>query len=246
MQPTWDDLQDRVVVVTGASKGLGRALAFGFAVKGARLAICARNADRLQMVERTIRRNNGSVFAMPFDVSEHTHVEIFAKKTLERFGRVDVLINNASILGPRIEVNDYPYVAWREVIEVNLHGSFLLTKSFLPSMIDRKAGSIVNLSSGVGSVGKPKWGAYLASKFGLEGFSFMLAEELKGRNIRVNIVNPGGMATDMRRAAYPDEDQSKLKKPEDILNVFYYLASDMSADITGQRFDAQEFIPPVL
>jgi NAD(P)-dependent dehydrogenase (short-subunit alcohol dehydrogenase family) len=241
-----DDLKGKVVVITGASKGLGRALAIGFAVKGSRVAICARNTDRLHAVERTIRRNGGSVFAMPLDISEHTHVARFAAETLGHFKKVDVLINNASILGPRVPFHEYPLVAWREVVEVNINGLFHICKAFLPSMINRRYGSIINLSSGVGSVGKPNWGAYLVSKFGTEGLSHMLAEELRNKNIRVNIVNPGGMATEMRQAAYPDEDQSKLKRPEDILDIFYYLASDQSATQTGQRFNAQEFSMPVL
>jgi NAD(P)-dependent dehydrogenase (short-subunit alcohol dehydrogenase family) len=241
-----DDLKNKVVVITGASKGLGRALAIGFAVKGSHVAICARNADRLQAVERIIRRNGGSVYAMPMDVSEPTHVARFAAEILGRFGAAEVLINNASILGPRLPILEYPLIAWREVLEVNVNGIYHVCKAFLPQMIKRGYGSVINLSSGVGAVGKPNWGAYLVSKFGVEGLTYMLAEELQERNIRINIVNPGGMATEMRQAAYPDEDQSTLKKPEEILNVFYYLASDLSAEVTGQRFDAQEFIMPIL
>jgi NAD(P)-dependent dehydrogenase (short-subunit alcohol dehydrogenase family) len=183
---------------------------------------------------------------MPMDVSEPTHVARFAAEVLGRFGAAEVLINNASILGPRLPFLEYPLVAWREVIEVNVNGIFHICKAFLPHMIKRGYGSVINLSSGVGDTGKPNWGAYLVSKFGVEGLSYMLAEELQEQNIRINIVNPGGMATEMRQAAYPEEDQSTLKKPEEILNVFYYLASDLSAEVTGQRFDAQEFIMPIL
>lgn len=239
-----NDLNKKVVVITGASKGLGAALARGFARSGAKVALCARSKDELKKIEQEITNDGGTVFTLPIDVKVPDHVENFASTTLSEFGKVDAVINNASILGQRVPVSDYQYSTWQNVIDVNINGVFLMTKAFLPALMKQRSGSIINLSSGVGNKGKPRWGAYCVSKFGVEGFSYMLAEEMREYSIRVNIVNPGGLATDMRRAAYPDEDRSKLKKPEDILNVFLYLASDASKDMTGERINAQEFTFP--
>lgn len=238
------DLKDKVVVITGATKGLGAALARGFAHSGAKVALCARSSEDLKHIENEIIRSGGQVFSLPVDVKNPEQVQQFMTGTLNKFGKVDAIINNASILGERVPVSDYDYETWCEVIDINVTGVFLMTKVFLPSMMKQRGGSIVNLSSGVGNKGKPNWGAYSVSKFGVEGFSYMLAEELREYAIRVNIVNPGGLATDMRRAAYPEEDQSTLRKPEDIVPVFVYLVSDASGNLTGSRIDAQEFNIP--
>ena len=240
-----NDITNKVVVITGATKGLGLALARGFAQSGARLSICARSKDALTGVEKELTGAGAEVFSMPIDIKIPDHAENFGSETLDRFGQVDAVINNASMLGQRVPVSDYQHSTWKDVIDVNINGTFLITKVFLPAMMKQRSGSIVNLSSGVGAVGKPRWGAYCVSKFGVEGFSYMLAEEMRDYNVRVNIVNPGALATEMRRAAYPDEDQSKLKKPEDIFKVFRYLVSDDSKDMTGERINAQDFSVPV-
>jgi NAD(P)-dependent dehydrogenase (short-subunit alcohol dehydrogenase family) len=236
-----NDIREKIVVITGATKGLGAALARSFARDGAAVAMCARNKEALVQLRSEIEQDGGKAFGLAIDISVPDHAENFARETLKRFGRVDALINNASVLGQRVPVVDYQYKTWRDVIDVNINGTFLVTKAFLPSMMKEQRGSIINLSSGVGAVGKPRWGAYCVSKFGVEGFSYMLAEEMREYGVRVNIVNPGGLATEMRRAAYPDEDQSKLAKPEDIYDVFRYLVSDRSASMTGERINAQDF-----
>jgi NAD(P)-dependent dehydrogenase (short-subunit alcohol dehydrogenase family) len=236
-----NDIREKIVVITGATKGLGAALARSFARDGAAVAMCARNKEALEQLRSEIEQDGGKAFGLAIDISVPDHAENFARETLKRFGRVDALINNASVLGQRVPVVDYQYKTWRDVIDVNINGTFLVTKAFLPSMMKEQRGSIINLSSGVGAVGKPRWGAYCVSKFGVEGFSYMLAEEMREYGVRVNIVNPGGLATEMRRAAYPDEDQSKLAKPEDIYDVFRYLVSDRSASMTGERINAQDF-----
>jgi NAD(P)-dependent dehydrogenase (short-subunit alcohol dehydrogenase family) len=236
-----NDIREKIVVVTGATKGLGAALARNFARDGATVSMCARNKEALEQLCSEIEQDGGKAFGLAIDISVPDHAENFARETLKRFGRVDALINNASVLGQRVPVADYQYKTWRNVIDVNINGTFLVTKAFLPAMMKAGRGSIINLSSGVGAVGKSRWGAYCVSKFGVEGFSYMLAEEMREYGVRVNIVNPGGLATEMRRAAYPEEDQSKLAKPEDIYDVFRYLVSDRSASMTGERIDAQDF-----
>lgn len=235
------DFKNKVVVISGASRGLGRALAVGFAEQGASLGICARDKHRLAAVSSALAKLHCAHVAHPFDIGDENASREFINAVLSTFARIDVLINNASILGPRLEIASYPSEAWREVMDVNVNGAFYLTKYALKIMKAQQRGSIINVSSSVGRRGRKTWGAYAASKFALEGMTEVLADELRSSGICVNSVNPGAIATDMRREAYPSEDQSKLKKADEILDVFYYLASDESKDVTGGKFDAQNF-----
>jgi len=228
-------------VITGASKGLGRALAFRFADEGARLALCARSIDELKRVELELSLHGAPPLVVSCDIADHDQVERFAAVILEELGSVDVLVNNASQLGPRINIAEWTVATWRRIIDVNVNGLFSVTRAFLPIMLKQRSGSIINVSSSVGKKGRGGWGAYAASKFALEGFTQTLADEVRNMNVRVNSVNPGPIDTDMRHAAYPDEDRSKLKPPSEVLDVFVFLASDRSRGTTGQYFDAQEF-----
>jgi NAD(P)-dependent dehydrogenase (short-subunit alcohol dehydrogenase family) len=232
-------LRGKVVMITGASQGLGRALTRAFAREGANLVINSRNADSLDPVAEEVEAAGAEVLAVPGDVSRATHVEILVDAAVERFGRIDVLVNNAGLLGPRVPIAEYPEDEWRKVLEANLTGPFLLAKAVVPHMPE--GGSIVNVTSGVSIEGRPRWGAYSVSKFGVEGLTQILAAELEERGIRVNSVDPGGMRTEMRAAAYPDEDPMTKITPEENTDVFLYLASDDSRAVTGARFKAQEF-----
>ncbi|MBI4051877.1 MAG: SDR family NAD(P)-dependent oxidoreductase, partial [Elusimicrobia bacterium] len=148
------------------------------------------------------------------------------------------LINNAGILGTRSSLAEYPDKMWEDVLRINLTGTLTVTKAVLNSaMLPAKRGSIINVSSGVGKTGKPFWGAYAVSKFGLEGLTQVLAVELKEHGIRVNAVNPGPTRTQMRANAFPQEDPMTLKPPEIAVPTFVYLASDDSSQITGGSFD---------
>ncbi len=234
-------LRDKVVMITGASQGLGKALALAFAQEGANLVVNSRNADSLDPVAEEVKGAGTEVLAIPGDVSRSTHVEQLVEAAVERFGRVDVLVNNAGLLGPRVPIEEYPEDEWRKVLEANLTGPFLLARAVLPHMPE--GGSIVNVTSGVSIEGRPRWGAYSVSKFGVEGLTQILAAELEERGIRVNSVDPGGMRTEMRAAAYPDEDPTNRITPEENTAVFLYLASDESREVIGERFKAQEFQP---
>ncbi|HEY6581709.1 MAG TPA: SDR family NAD(P)-dependent oxidoreductase, partial [Rubrobacter sp.] len=152
---------------------------------------------------------------------------------------IDVLINNAGLLGPRVVIEEYPEDEWRRVIDANLTGPFLVSRAAIPHL--SAGGSIINVVSGVSVEGRAEWGAYSVSKFGVEGLTQILAAELKQSGVRVNAVDPGGMRTDMRAAAYPEEDPQTRIPPEENTAVFLYLASDESKDVTGGRFKAQEF-----
>jgi len=234
-------LKDKRVVITGGSKGLGRALVLRFAAEGAWVATCARSEDELRRLMLELSSRDVHAVVLQCDISDPEQVSQFAWKVLDDFGTIDVLVNNASIIGPRIDLVEFTKPTWDRVIDVNLHGLFHVTKAFLPSMMRQRSGSIINVSSSVGRIGRARWGAYAVSKFALEGFTQTLADEMRHHNIRVNSVNPGAMKTDMRHAAYPDEEREKLRPPEDVADVFVYLASNESRGITGRYFEAQQF-----
>jgi NAD(P)-dependent dehydrogenase (short-subunit alcohol dehydrogenase family) len=234
-------LKEKRIVITGASKGLGRALAFRCAEEGARLALCARSTDELNRVGLELSLRGAPPLLASCDIADHDQVDLFASMVLEEYGSVDVLVNNASQLGPRVHIAEWTAATWKRIIDVNVNGLFAVTSAFLPSMLKQGSGSIINVSSSVGKKGRAGWGAYAASKFALEGFTQTLADELWSKGVRVNSVNPGPLDTDMRHAAYPEEDRSKLKNPSEVLDAFIYLASDQSRGTTGQYFDAEEF-----
>lgn len=232
-------LAGKVALITGASQGLGRALALAFAREGAKLVISSRSEESIRRIDDELERMGAEVISLSADVSEAVAGERMARAAVEEFGGIDVLVNNAGLLGPRVAIEEYPEDEWRSVIDANLTGSYLVSKATIPHL--REGGSIINIVSGVSVEGRAEWGAYSVSKFGVEGLTQILAAELEERGIRVNAVDPGGMRTDMRAAAYPDEDLMTRITPEENTAVFLYLASDESRGVTGQRFKAQEF-----
>src|SRR3712207_3650648 len=231
-------LEDKVALVTGASQGLGRALALACAREGARIVINARNEESIGPIAEEVESAGAEVLALAADVSKSSDVERMVGAAVERFGKIDVLVNNAGLLGPRVAIAEYPEEEWHRVIDANLTGPFLVAKAVIPHMPE--GGSIVNVVSGVSVEGRAEWGAYSVSKFGVEGLTQILASELQDRGIRVNAVDPGGMRTEMRAAAYPEEDPMTRITPEENTDVFVYLASDDSRGVTGRRFKAQE------
>jgi NAD(P)-dependent dehydrogenase (short-subunit alcohol dehydrogenase family) len=234
-------LKNKVVMITGASKGLGRELALQFAREGARLAVCARNQGPLKEVEREIRALGAEVVALTADVSDREDVDRFVSVTEEAFGRIDVLINNASIFGPGPRLlADYPEDDFLEVLKVNAFNPFIVTKRVLPGMLMRNEGSVINLTSEAGKTGFAEWGAYGISKFAVEGLTQTWADELQDTGVRVNMVDPGEMNTDMHDEAVPDCDYP-LAEPNEHMDVFLYLASAAARDVSGSRFEAQEF-----
>ncbi len=235
-------INKKVVMITGASKGLGRALTLAFAKEGARLAICSRSSKELLEVRAEAETFGAEVLAVVADISLARDVERFVALTEEAYGKIDVLINNASILGPSPMplLLDFPEADFAEVLRVNTISPFLVARRVIPGMLQRNQGSIINLTSEAGNVGYAGWGAYGISKFAVEGLTETWADELSSTNVRVNMVDPGEMDTEMHRLAVPDCDYP-LAKPEEVVGVFLYLASEKSAGINGQRFEAQEF-----
>jgi NAD(P)-dependent dehydrogenase (short-subunit alcohol dehydrogenase family) len=235
-------LKNKHVVITGASRGLGRALALRFIAEGACISICARNTITLNETVILISDSDRRVFSQTCDVGNSFQSQSFISKSFDRFGQIDALINNASIFGIRSTINEYPIGTWDEVVQSNINGLFFITKNVIPIMMQKKSGAIINVSAAVGRAGRAQWGAFSVSKFASEGFTQVLSEELKNLGITVNSVNPGAMATTLRKIAAPNDDQTILRTPEQLTDIFVYLASDDGKGISGQSFDASTFI----
>lgn len=235
-------LAGKVALITGGSRGIGRAVAAAYADHGAKIFICGRNDRNVRHAVEEIRLAGGVIDGVSGDISEPADAQRIVRQAIARFGTIDVLVNNASLLGPRVTIADYDFAVWRQVLGTNLDGLFLVTHEVLPIMRARRSGAIINLTSGVGRVGKAKWGAYAVSKAALEGFTQVLADEVRAEGIRVNSVNPAATRTQMRAQAYPAEDPMTLPAPESVVPIFVYLASDESVAVSGQALNARDWL----
>lgn len=234
-------LDGKVALVTGASRGIGRAIAKEFASQGAKVALCARSVDALQAVADEIAAAGGCAQPYALDVSSADGVRAVVEAVTEHFGRLDILINNAGITrdGLIARMKDD---AWEEVLNTNLRGAFYLTRAAAKIMMRQRCGKIVNISSVVGLTGNPGQANYAASKAGLIGMTRSVAKELGSRNIQVNAIAPGFIVTDMTDSL-PEALKAKLLEqiplgrlgqPEEIAKAAIFLASDWSDYVTGQ------------
>ncbi|MBI5567106.1 MAG: SDR family oxidoreductase [Chloroflexi bacterium] len=240
-----ETLTGKVILITGASRGLGQALALEFARRGASLILNSRgsSAAELAKTEQAAHALGAATLSVVADVADRADVERLAGESLAHFGRVDVLINNASALGPTPMpyLVDYPIEEFEYVLRANTIGPFRLTRALAGQMLTRGAGSIINVSSDAGVVGYPTWGAYGISKAALDQLTRTWAAELHGTGVRINSVDPGSLDTLMHRLAEPTENPAQWAQPAAVTPVFVYLASDESTGVNGQRFDAQAF-----
>jgi NAD(P)-dependent dehydrogenase (short-subunit alcohol dehydrogenase family) len=236
-------LQDRVILVTGAGAGIGRALAKSAAGLGATMILLGRTQRRLEETYDEICAAGGpapAIFPLDLGRAAGEDYDRLSGAIDEQWGRLDGLVHNAGLLGGRTPIAHHDVAEWQRVLHVNLTAPFILCRCLLPLLLDSPDASVIFTSSGVGRRGKAYWGAYAVSKFGIEGLNQVLADELESKqNIRVNAVNPGPTRTAMRAAAYPAEDPSRLKPPEQILGVYLYLLGPDSRGVSGQSFDAQ-------
>lgn len=238
-----DLLRDRVILVTGASDGIGEALARQCAALGARVILHGRNTKKLEAIYDEIAALEGaaqpSIAVLDLATADGAGYSSLADSINEEFGCLDGLVQNAGMLGQRLSIEQYDPAEWQRVLHVNLTAPFVLAQICLPLLKKSEDPSMVFTSSGVGRVGKAYWGAYSVSKFGIESLSQILAAENKHLPLRVNAVNPGPTRTDMRLEAYPAEDRDKLRTPEEVLRPFVYLLGPDSRGVTGQSLDAQ-------
>ncbi|MDI3322764.1 YciK family oxidoreductase [Pontibacterium granulatum] len=236
-------LEGRIILVTGAGDGIGRAAAKTYAAHGATVVLLGRTLEKLESLYDEIEAAGYPQPAIvPLNLesaTEHEYMEL--ANTLEQeFGRLDGLLNNAGSLGVRTSIETYDPTIWNQVMQVNVNASFMLTQALLPLLQESDDASIVFTSSGVGRKGRAYWGAYAVSKFATEGLMQVMADELENTSpIRVNCINPGATRTQMRVTAYPGEPPQTNPTPEEIMPVYLYLMGEDSKEVNGQSLNAQ-------
>ncbi len=229
-------LSGRIALVTGASRGIGRAVARRFAAEGARLILVARTSGGLEEVDDEVRNAGGEpAMLVPLDLCQGDLVDQLGAALHERFGRLDILVGNAAMLGGLRPVGHYPPDVWENVIALNLTANWRLIRSLDPLLRLSTAGRAMFVTSGVTEGTPPAyWGAYTASKAALEALVRTYAAELKRTDLKVNVIDPGASATNMRAEAFPGEDPNTLATPDEITELFVALA-EASYDENGAK-----------
>jgi len=240
-----DLLEGHIILVTGAGDGIGREAALSYAKAGATIILLGRTEDKLNRVyDQIMEAGYPEPVIVPMDLQSEEETAYFELAQLvdQHFGRLDGLLHNASILGQRSSISEFPPATWQAVMQVNLNAAFLLTQVMLPLLEKSDHASVIFTSSGVGRQGRAFWGAYAASKFATEGLMQVLADEYDGMDsIRFNCINPGGTRTRMRTQAYPAENPLNLPTPDQLMPLYLYLMGKDSININGQSLNAREF-----
>ena len=238
-------LDDKTILITGASDGIGKACAKAYAAYGATVILLGRDQQKLDTVFDEIEEMHpGKVIIHPLDfkTASMTDFKILAESLNDQFECLDGLIHNAALLGARTPIEFYPEQDWKDLMQVNVNAVFQLTQSLIPALTRSKSARLLFISSSVGRVGRAFWGAYAVSKFAIEGLMQTIAEELENTtSIRVNSLNPGGTRTNMRRDAYPAENPETLQTAESLMPVYLYLMSAEAQNIHGQALNAKDF-----
>jgi 3-oxoacyl-[acyl-carrier protein] reductase len=236
-------LKEQVAIVTGGSRGIGKATVLALAAQGAKVVVnYARSSDAAEAIVTEITQAGGDAIALQADVSQSADVDNLIKQTLDKFGRVDILVNNAGITKDTLLLRMKPE-QWQAVIDLNLTGVFLCTKAVSKIMLKQKSGRIINITSVAGQMGNPGQANYSAAKAGVIGFTKTVAKELANRGITVNAVAPGFIETDMTHDLKSDEiikfiPLGRYGKPEEVAGTIRFLAADPAAAyITGQVFN---------
>ncbi len=233
-------LDEMVAFVTGGTRGIGKAMVMQIAEAGGTVYTCGRTESSLEGLRDPSRELDGEIVAETADVTSFDQLTGLTETIAEEEGRLDLLVNNAGVLGPRARLEDVSVEAWRHTLEVNTTGVFLTAKAALELLRTADESRIVNLSSSVGREGRARWGPYAVSKHGVEGLTETLADELEGEGIPVVSANPGGTATDMRAEAYPDEDPDTLPSAEQVAETLLVLGQTVRVGQTGQTYDCRE------
>jgi 3-oxoacyl-[acyl-carrier protein] reductase len=233
-------LEGKNALITGGSRGIGRAIAQEYASEGAGIVLLSRSREHLKSGVEVLRKElpEARVEAVRADVAERQEVDSAMAKALEKAGSIDVLVNSAGIasLG---EIDSMPPAEWERMVRVNLFGTYYCCRALWPHFKERGSGSIVNISSGSGRRAHAAWSAYCASKFGVMGLTDSLQKEGRPHGIRCNVICPGPTDTDQRRSNFPDEDRSKLMPTEEIAKVAVFFASDESRWVSGPGLDVR-------
>lgn len=241
-QPRTDLLKDKIILVTGAGDGIGKAAALSYAQHGATVVLHGRSLTKLELVYDEIESLGAPQPAiLPLQLSgiSTRECEHLFNTLNQQFGRLDGILHNAGILGERTTLADYPITIWDEVMAVNLRAPFLLTQTLLLLLEKSAQASVVFTSSGVGKIAKPTWGAYSISKFGTEALCQIFAQEHTDSNVRFNCINPGATRTAMRAKASPQEDPLSLPTAQSIMPAYLYLMGKDSLSLNGKSLNAQ-------
>jgi len=246
-------MRGRVVMVTGAGDGIGRAVALALARAGAEVILLGRTVRKLEAVHAEITNLSktglggpeASIVPLDLERAMAADYDAVANAVEQRYGRLDGLLHNAALLGTLTSIEQYDVPTFMRVMHVNLTAAFVLTRQLLPLLRASKDAAVLFTSSGVGNRGRAYWGAYSISKFAVEGFTQVLAQELESTSaVRVNVIDPGKVRTSMRRQAYPSEAVESLPTPESLTASYLALLGPASRGITGQRFAAQAVARP--
>lgn len=236
-------LQGRVILITGATAGIGHALSVHAAGLGAQVILHGRSKKKLEKIYDELAAIKDaprpSIAVVDLSIADGEAYASLTDNIEKEFGRLDGLVHNAGVLGQRLSIEQYDISEWQRVMHINLTVPFVMTQFLLPLLRKSSDPSVIFTSSGVGRVGKAFWGAYSISKFGTESLSQILAAENRHTALRSNCINPGPVRTNMRLEAYPAEDRGALRTPEEILRAYVYLLGPASTGVTGQSFDAQ-------
>jgi 3-oxoacyl-[acyl-carrier protein] reductase len=216
-------LAGQVAVITGAGRGIGAAIAKSLARMGATTIVCGRTAAPLESTAEAIAADGGHAEAIPCDVTNLASVEAVAKRVEASYKRLDILVNNAGIGGFTIPLHQLPPDAWDQILNTNLRGVYYAIRAFAPAMIRARSGHIINISSLAGKNALPNGAAYAASKWGLNGLTYSVAEELRSHNIRVSVVCPGSINTEL--SPHAGKDPAKMLQPEDVAHAVAMLVT---------------------
>lgn len=237
-----DLLKERVILVTGASDGIGKAVALEYARVGATVILHGRDTAKLESVyDEIVEAGYPQPAILPLNLvnASPEQFKSLADTIQTELGRLDGILHNAGMISELGPIEYTGAEIWHQIMQVNLNAVYLITHACLPLLRESPSAAIITTSSGVGRKGRAFWGPYAVSKFAVEGFTQVLADELEGSNIRVNAINPGATRTKMRAVAYPAEDKFELKTPQQITPLYLYLMGDDSGTINGQSIDAQ-------
>ena len=229
-------LAGRLALVTGATRGIGRAVALAYAREGAHVILVGRTSGALEEVDDEVRAAGGSATLLTLNLKAHDKIDALGPTIYQRWGKLDILVGNAGILGPLSPLGHVTSDAWNEVLEVNLTANWRLIRTLDPLLRRSDAGRAIFVSSGAATSPRAYWGPYAASKAGLEALVKVYANEVESTAVRANMINPGPTRTGMRAKAFPGEDPASLKAPEQLVETFVQLASAACTD-NGRLYD---------